>query len=87
MLRIAVQHTRGVLILEGMAQLAGLLLEESLRQRFGIGAKAVLTVLERTKFRAMVGPGDTLRGLMRRIGREVQVQCAGSLREIQDLSA
>jgi 3-hydroxyacyl-[acyl-carrier-protein] dehydratase len=50
----------GVLILEGMAQLSGLLLESSLSQKYGKSAKAVLTVLERTKFRALVKPGDTL---------------------------
>jgi 3-hydroxyacyl-[acyl-carrier-protein] dehydratase len=50
----------GVLILEGMAQLSGLLLEESLHQRYAKNAKAVLTVLERTKFRTLVKPGDTL---------------------------
>jgi 3-hydroxyacyl-[acyl-carrier-protein] dehydratase len=50
----------GVLILEGMAQLSGLLLEASLRAKCGKDAKAVLTVLERTKFRDMVRPGDTL---------------------------
>lgn len=50
----------GVLILEGMAQLSGLLLEVSLKSRFGKDAKAVLTVVERTKFRQMVHPGDTL---------------------------
>jgi len=50
----------GVLILEGMAQLAGLLLEASLAQKYGKSAKAVVTVLERTKFRALVKPGDTL---------------------------
>jgi 3-hydroxyacyl-[acyl-carrier-protein] dehydratase len=50
----------GVLILEGMAQLSGLLLEASLKARFGKSAKAVLTVLERTRFRGMVKPGDTL---------------------------
>lgn len=50
----------GVLILEGMAQLAGLLLEASLKQQYDKNAKAVLTVLERTKFRAMVKPGDSL---------------------------
>jgi 3-hydroxymyristoyl/3-hydroxydecanoyl-(acyl carrier protein) dehydratase len=43
-----------------MAQVSGLLLEASLRARFGRDAKAVLTVLERTKFRDMVRPGDTL---------------------------
>ncbi len=50
----------GVLILEGMAQLSGLLLEASLMEKYGKSAKAVLTVLERTKFRALVRPGDTL---------------------------
>lgn len=50
----------GVLMVEGMAQLAGLLLEASLKEQCGSDAKAVLTVLERTKFREMVRPGDTL---------------------------
>lgn len=50
----------GVLILEGMAQLSGLLLEATLLQKHGKSAKAVVTVLERTKFRALVKPGDTL---------------------------
>ena len=50
----------GVLILEGMAQLSGLLLEASVETRYGQNAKALLTVLERTKFREMVRPGDTL---------------------------
>lgn len=51
----------GVLIVEGLAQLSGLLLEATLAQKYGKSAKAVLTVLERTKFRAVVKPGDTLR--------------------------
>jgi len=51
----------GVLILEGLAQLSGLLLEASLQQKYGQNAKSVLTVLERTKFRAIVKPGDMLR--------------------------
>ncbi len=50
----------GVLILEGMAQLSGLLLEASLQQKYGKSAKAVMTILERTKFRSLVKPGDTL---------------------------
>ncbi|MBE0535042.1 MAG: beta-hydroxyacyl-ACP dehydratase [Phycisphaerae bacterium] len=50
----------GVLIVEGMAQLSGLLLEAGLKQKYGQSAKAILTVLERTKFREMVRPGDTL---------------------------
>jgi 3-hydroxymyristoyl/3-hydroxydecanoyl-(acyl carrier protein) dehydratase len=51
----------GVLILEGMAQLGGLLLEASLQLKYAKNAKAVVTVLERTKFRAMIKPGDSLR--------------------------
>ena len=50
----------GVLIIEGMAQISGLLLEASLKDKHSLDAKAVLTVLERTKFRDMVRPGDTL---------------------------
>jgi 3-hydroxyacyl-[acyl-carrier-protein] dehydratase len=50
----------GVLILEGMAQLSGLLLEESLRVGHDHSRKALLTVIERTRFRRMVRPGDTL---------------------------
>jgi 3-hydroxyacyl-[acyl-carrier-protein] dehydratase len=50
----------GVLMIEGMAQLAGLLLEESLKEKYGVGAKALLAVLERTKFREPVRPGDTV---------------------------
>jgi 3-hydroxyacyl-[acyl-carrier-protein] dehydratase len=51
----------GVLILEGVAQLGGLLLEKTLQSKHGKNSKAVLTVLERTKFRALVKPGDCLR--------------------------
>ena len=50
----------GVLIVEGLAQVSGLLLEASLKRKCGKDAKAVLTVLERTKFRDLVRPGDTL---------------------------
>jgi len=50
----------GVLMIEGMAQLSGLLLEAGLRQKHGLEGKAVLTLLERTKFRAPVRPGDCL---------------------------
>jgi 3-hydroxyacyl-[acyl-carrier-protein] dehydratase len=50
----------GVLMIEGMAQLAGLLLEASLKARHDRDAKAILTILERTKFRDMVRPGDAL---------------------------
>jgi len=50
----------GVLMLEGMAQVSGLLLEASLLDKYQKEAKAVLTLLERTKFRDLVRPGDTL---------------------------
>ncbi len=50
----------GMLMIEGMAQLAGLLVEASLKAAHGRDAKAILTVLERTKFRALVRPGDSL---------------------------
>jgi len=50
----------GALILEGMAQVSGLLLEATLQERYSVEAKAVLTVLERTKFRRPVRPGQTL---------------------------
>ena len=57
----------GVLIIEGMAQLAGLLLEAGLREKFGKNAKAVITILERAKFRDLVKPGDTLTYTARQI--------------------
>lgn len=50
----------GVLLIEGMAQLAGLLLEATLKEKHDSNGKALLTVLERTKFRELVRPGDTL---------------------------
>jgi len=50
----------GVLIIEGMAQLSGLLLETTAKDKFGQSPKAILAVLERTKFRGLVRPGDTL---------------------------
>ena len=50
----------GVLMIEGMAQISGLLLEAGLFEKYGKDAKAVLTLLERTKFRGLVRPGDTL---------------------------
>jgi 3-hydroxyacyl-[acyl-carrier-protein] dehydratase len=50
----------GVLIIEGMAQLSGLLLEATLKEKYDRDAKAILTVLERTKFREPIRPGDSL---------------------------
>ncbi len=50
----------GMLIIEGMAQLSGVLLEETLKQQEGLSVKAVVSIIERTKFRDMVKPGDQL---------------------------
>lgn len=50
----------GVLIIEGMAQLAGLLLEASVKEKHNESVKCLLTILERTKFREIARPGDTL---------------------------
>ena len=51
----------GVLIIESLAQLGGLLLEYSARREFGIRVKAILSIIQRAKFRQMVKPGDQLR--------------------------
>lgn len=51
----------GMLMIEGMAQLAGVLLEESLKLQGHAVKKAVITIIERCKFRGMVKPGDQLR--------------------------
>ena len=50
----------GMLIIEGMAQLSGVLLEETLKRETGLSVKAVVSIIERTKFRDMVKPGDQL---------------------------
>jgi 3-hydroxyacyl-[acyl-carrier-protein] dehydratase len=50
----------GTLILEGMAQLGGLLLQDAIRRETGASVKAVLSLVERAKFRAPVFPGDQL---------------------------
>ena len=50
----------GVLILEGMAQLAGLLIEEGVRASEGRNVKALMSLVERAKFRQPARPGDTL---------------------------
>jgi len=50
----------GVLILEGMAQLSGVLLEASIKEKYNVNIKCLLTILERTKFREMARPGDSL---------------------------
>jgi 3-hydroxyacyl-[acyl-carrier-protein] dehydratase len=50
----------GVLILEGLAEIAGLLLEETVRQSQGRNIKALLSIIEKAKFRNFVTPGDSL---------------------------
>ncbi len=50
----------GVLMLEGMAQLAGLLLEETARRDYGRRIKALMSIVEKAKFRSPVYPGDRL---------------------------
>ncbi len=50
----------GVLILEGMAQLGGILLEETVKKELGISDKAVMTMIDKTKFRDITRPGDQL---------------------------
>jgi len=48
----------GVLVIEAMAQLAGLLIELSHPE--GQYKKAILSIVDKTKFRMMVRPGDRL---------------------------
>ena len=50
----------GALILEGLAQLAGVLLEAAMRARGRHDLHAILTMADRAKFRRLVRPGDRL---------------------------
>jgi 3-hydroxyacyl-[acyl-carrier-protein] dehydratase len=50
----------GVLIVEGMAQLSGLIIEEGVRNETGKNVKALMSIIEKAKFRKPVYPGDTL---------------------------
>lgn len=50
----------GALIVESLAQLGGVLLEATLRQRGRDDLHALLTMIDRTKFRRVVRPGDRL---------------------------
>ena len=50
----------GALVLESMAQLAGVLLEATMRQRDRHDLHALLTMSDRVKFRRLVRPGDRL---------------------------
>jgi 3-hydroxyacyl-[acyl-carrier-protein] dehydratase len=49
----------GVLIIEGMAQLSGLLLEESMKLQ-GVRIKALMSMVDKAKFRQPVYPGSQL---------------------------
>jgi 3-hydroxyacyl-[acyl-carrier-protein] dehydratase len=50
----------GVLVIEALAQLSGLLLEASVERDHKKKVKALLTLLEKVKFRNISKPGDTL---------------------------
>ena len=50
----------GVLILEGLIEIAGLLLEETIKSQQGLNVKALISVIEKTKFRDFATPGDQL---------------------------
>lgn len=50
----------GALILEGMAQLSGLLIEEGVRKTEGRNVKALMSIVDRAKFRRPAYPGDAL---------------------------
>jgi 3-hydroxymyristoyl/3-hydroxydecanoyl-(acyl carrier protein) dehydratase len=50
----------GAMILESMAQLAGVLLEATMRERGRHDLHALLTMADRVKFRHAVRPGDRL---------------------------
>jgi len=50
----------GALILEGMAQLSGLLIEEGVRQDEGRNVKALMSIVDKAKFRRPAYPGDCL---------------------------
>jgi 3-hydroxyacyl-[acyl-carrier-protein] dehydratase len=50
----------GALLVEGMAQLAGLLLEEGVRRANGRNVKALMSIIKEAKFRRPAYPGDRL---------------------------
>jgi 3-hydroxyacyl-[acyl-carrier-protein] dehydratase len=50
----------GALIVEGMAQLSGLLLEEGVRRESGRNVKALMSIIKEAKFRRPAYPGDLL---------------------------
>lgn len=50
----------GALMIEGLAQLGGVLLEATMRERGRTDLHALLTMVDRARFRKMVRPGDRL---------------------------
>jgi len=50
----------GALIVEGIAQLSGLLLEESVKESEDRKVKALMSIIEKAKFRIPAYPGDQL---------------------------
>ncbi|MGE5621206.1 MAG: 3-hydroxyacyl-ACP dehydratase FabZ family protein [archaeon] len=50
----------GVLIIESLAELSGLLLEETVERDYKKKLKALVTILEKVKFRNIAAPGDRL---------------------------
>lgn len=50
----------GALLVEGMAQLSGLLIEEGVRRETGRNVKALMTIIKDAKFRRPAYPGDLL---------------------------
>ena len=50
----------GVLMIEGMAQLAGILLEGSAKATQNLKIKAIMSIVDKIKFRIPAYPGDTL---------------------------
>lgn len=50
----------GAMILESLAQLGGVLLEATMRQRARHDLHAILTMVDRAKFRHVVRPGDRI---------------------------
>lgn len=59
----------GALLVESMAQLGGVLVEEAMRERGREDLHALLTTIEKAKFRKMVKPGD-------RVELEAETQAA-----------
>lgn len=77
----------GALMLEGMAQLSGLLLEEAAFDRYQLRIKALMSIVDKAKFRAPVYPGDRLEYTaeitsLNEIGgrTKIRAECEGELR-------